>query len=518
MRSLIIVIAVALVAGCSEFEPMKEIKPLDFKVEKDATWLTARLNKADVKGDFEKDIIKCLEASKGNWPVIADTLKAVKDDELKDLCELLAWMPPLSLIEAKQDALVEHVRESQAARKAAKWQIEQGDYEDFILNPTIIYEAFCPWRKKISTELGTLRKDDALQTAKALNEWIANYIRTYKQDDISIYGWPKSPAEVLSSKCGTESEITIFTIAALRTFAVPARLHNAGWVEFKHKGEWLPLYPLKPENIGKKNVDPEISRQYAQTGKVIVNFIKNGQPASEFQDFSIMRTHEAGVFVRVNPEETADKSGIARIDLPPGDYRLIIGVRSRSGDIYMHHKRFTLESGKQVAFVIALDIPIEQWAKEEWLVRPAPALKGIELKVLNMPDNEKKTDVVKLDEFIKSNCSVLYLFRFDNEASTRILPGLKSFALDGRGNVMMVHIGEKTAAVDKFIAENPTIPVAMIEDKVAIEKLTLPYAKESSRFTQLPSVMLYKKGQLMLWAEGFQDNLEKLLDAAKERK
>ncbi len=516
MRATILILttatAICALAGGAE---RKEMKPLDFDADKDAPWLAERLKKCGADDKLVAAVVKKLKEARGNWPEVAAALKDARVDELRDLCEMLRRLPPLYVIEATGPVLFEHLREARAARALVGWKLSDADFYDHVLDAHILYEPFRPWRRALRVRLDGLRKESALETARAVDKWVAGNVRKLERAEMSRYGWWKTPLDVLRTRCGSRGEVFGFCIGLLRTLGVPARLHRGGWVEFKNGDEWLPLYPFKPENFAKKEASDAARRAYAEPGSVRITFTRRGHPMAGYKRFNIMRVGERGYFeTAYYPDPPLGKDGVLDTKLPAGEYRLVAGLRNRNGDAYLLHRRFKVESGKKVEFAVELAIPLEAWDERDWCVRPAPEVKGVTL-------DKRGGGKVAFAEFVKSGCSLVVFFRLDNEPTARMMPEMLKFGAGGKvraGGFLMVHIGDSTEALEKFVKEHPGVPVALVSEKTAREVFRIPFSRRAGRFHRLPSVMLWRDGRLLYWSDGFEPDVARLLAGALERK
>ena len=470
---------------------------------------------ANLQKDLHKAVVEKLQESAGNWREVADAFLRVKKDELPLLAEMVKRLDALDLLQAKADWLVENLRYAIRARKEAPWKLDDKTFVEYVLPCHLRYTHFSSWRKVLYERLRELLQQATLKkTALAVNRYIAKTIKR-QEKRTTVFGWWRNPVEVLRSGRAFEVEARGFCIALLRALGVPSRSHRSGWVEFFDGKEWLPLYPFKPENFAKKEAAP-MKQAYEKPGTLIVRFRKGKTPLSNFASFSINKESRDGLFDIVwHPfmGGKTDDNGKKEIKLPPGRYHLIAGVRNRNGDAYIFHKIFKIESGKKVELDVDLAIPTSEYREEDWVVRRLP-------DEAKQAEFETQSGKVKMAELLAAKSALLYIFNLKNEPSVRMLPLVCRFlAKSNVEKAYLLFIGKKgNADLNKELAqlkEHP--PVAFISVEKARRLFKLPYHKKQKRFKALPAVLLFKQGRLVLWSEGYDLNIESVLEAAMRR-
>lgn len=481
-----------------------EIRPDEFDFEKAPS--LARKFGSLPKEKAEK-LVKRLKEAAGNWRTLANALQKTEEERFKFLVEMLLLLEPLEAIETDEETLFDHLDAALKTREEVSWKFGEDDFCKYVLNPHILYAPLRRWRKSLLNGLRSLRKDGVKETAKAVNKWVAEKIELQKER-ISYCGWFKTPYEVFVSRCGGRYEIVGFVVGVLRSLGVAARPHDGGWVEFLDGKEWLPLYPLEPERFGDKTATEEAKREYAEKGRLLLTLVHKGAPAKGFKSFSVQRIGKKGYFEHVwYPDDPPGDDGKVEIELPPGEYRLLAGVRNRNGDPYIFHKKVKIESGERVSLTVELDIPHEDWTDEDWCVRK---LKEIPAVVLRNLDGTASLDFA---DFVGRKKSLLVVFfRLEDEPCRRMLPLLLEWSKKNIDEALFVYIGEPDTHLTKFIKEQKVrARLLLISPKDAKEKFSLPFSKKAKRFRRLPQTLLFKDGRLRLWQEGFDMGLTKTL-------
>lgn len=149
-----------------------------------------------------------------------------------------------------------------------------------------------------------------------------------------------SPLHLWQSRTGNERSVQIFTVTALRSLGIPAKLEN-GLVFRYQEGSFLPF-------SGEK------------TGRLILE----GEAADYQKTWSLARRTEKGY-------ELLDASSVAReMQLPEGDYLAVTSLRTAGGDSSVKMKRFTLSAGEKKLLTLCFrSVPL----REEKMRAPLPS-------------------------------------------------------------------------------------------------------------------------------------------------
>jgi hypothetical protein len=147
---------------------------------------------------------------------------------------------------------------------------------------------------------------------------------------------------------------------------------GASWVEVYDQGNWIPLYPLAPEDFGNhlkyeqghphniavvytKSADQWslITPGYTATGSLKVCMTEGSEPKIDFKDFSVSVFNEGSLcpldelsFAYENEELSTDSSGCFQVELGDGVYYVEAGVRDSLGNSWVVIQKAVVEPEK----------------------------------------------------------------------------------------------------------------------------------------------------------------------------
>lgn len=459
--------------------------------------------------DSVLDLKKVLEDSAGNWREIAEALERSASGELKYLSRMLGKLTPLELLETDSATLLEHVKCALDTRKNLQWKVKDDDFVEYVLNPHLKYIALRPWRKKLGKYFAPFRAATIRETALAINEWTGRNLSLF-EEKLGNNFWPKTPLAVLKSGSGTERELAAFLTASMRSLGIPSRMHEKGWVEFLDGDQWLPAYPLEPDNFASKNMDPETSREYAEPGRLKVTFKRNGLPVKGFQDFSVQDVSKRGYFEsRAIDQDASDEKGVVDVELPPGSYRLFAGVRNARGEPLVQHYKIDIKSGQTVEREISLDLPVDEWKPKDFIARDL-----VKIPEKGLVDQEGKA--VNMKDAVKQNRAALVVFYdYKSEPPQRMVPRLREFAKSREMKSFFVYVGKPTEKEKVILGEKDASAETLAITAENAEKLfNVPRDKDSGHAENIPHVLLFVDGKLAVWQEGYNMSIVKVLEKA----
>lgn len=211
-----------------------------------------------VEREFERR--RELASNRGNelFAVMSEPLTELEEQGMKFL---YAFMPLNDLADYDGEFFLKQVRSSLEAREFFHWgvTIPEAEFRHFVLPYRINNENLDTARQVFFEEMKNRIKDmDMLDAALEVNHWCHEKV-TYKGTDIRTSS-PLASVKTAYGRCGEEST---FTVAALRSVAIPARQvytprwahsdDNHAWVEFWANGEWHFMGACEPaavQNLG----------------------------------------------------------------------------------------------------------------------------------------------------------------------------------------------------------------------------------------------------------------------------
>ncbi|MDD2571206.1 MAG: transglutaminase-like domain-containing protein [Bacteroidales bacterium] len=220
----------------------------DFKIYSDQDYA------AKVEARFEERKELAVNRDAVLFDVFQEELTQNEEQGLKFL---YAYMPLSDLADYDGSYFLDQVRWSLAARDTFPWghTIPESIFRHFILPYRVNNENLDTARIVIFNELkDRIRNLSMMEAALEVNHWCHEKV-TYRGTDIRTSA-PLATIKTAYGRCGEEST---FTVAALRSVAIPARQvytprwahsdDNHAWVEFWADGEWHFMGACEPECV-----------------------------------------------------------------------------------------------------------------------------------------------------------------------------------------------------------------------------------------------------------------------------
>ncbi|ACS79543.1 transglutaminase domain-containing protein [Maridesulfovibrio salexigens] len=274
-----------------------------------------------------------------NTPQILRAIATCPPSNRDSLLKSISILPVADLLTVKATELIENAEFSDRSRKEAEstgLKYPDNIFEQYVLNPRIIYEQQSNWRKRLHhkfnlTKVGGMEK--LLKRLDKLNTEISSVNK-------GVLGDTLSPVQVLDTlKTSSITEICILNTAILRSAGIPARfLDELGWVEFYDGELWKPFYPQLTNQIGNANATAESKAFYSNWQRIKFNlpyFKKIKRNPQYFKDFSVSKLIDKNRFQiiektiqgKMNPENKTWE-----ISTPQGEYYLISVQRNHQNE------------------------------------------------------------------------------------------------------------------------------------------------------------------------------------------
>ncbi len=204
-------------------------------------------------------VAKTLQRAGTNWQELAKALQQVKPEYRPGMIALISPLRSVDLFSPTAEVLLQEVNYAYKARQELPWQITEEEFERYVLPFRISSEWFIPWRAELYGQFHSMVKgtSTAIEMARIVNRWVEDNTEVQ-----SRWGgrWPQAPILTLRGRGGNQVSVTLFTVAVLRSIGIPSRLvrvdffgdspGGTAWVEILSDGQWLPLYPHHPADLG----------------------------------------------------------------------------------------------------------------------------------------------------------------------------------------------------------------------------------------------------------------------------
>ena len=215
-------------------------------------------------------------------------------------------------------------------------------FDAYVLRPRVQFEMLAPYRKAFASafseeETAAFRDNPALLVKRVGEEWDIRDDRTHMKGKAT-------PAGTFRLKCGDRTSAEIMLVALMRSFGIPARLHPASQTpQYAAGNQWADARLTDREQAG------------GDSGKRgMLRLILSGDPEGDSpvlsyrENFTIARL-EDGVYTTITYPAGEKRAFEKPLELEPGAYRLIAGVRLQDGTVLGRFHYFVIEPGRETA-------------------------------------------------------------------------------------------------------------------------------------------------------------------------
>ena len=467
----------------------------------------------------------------GNWGALSGFTEGLKGERLADAIWMINTMPHLDRLLATEDILREHLEYAYRVKENAPWPIPADMFRPYILAYRISYEPVTAWRKDFYERFypGAEKAGTPGEAAKIVNRWVSENIDTAGHD---FFGGMQPPDLTFERARGTRSEIAALTTAILKAIGIPSRnamIRNLrgekggmSWVEIfdAESEEWIPLYPRHPDYFGDFNFPEKehpgglttvlvrggfdmelVTENYGETGFLKCHFSRAGNPAADWEHFSVCVRGSGAYWPLDEIGAQADSMGDFEIQLGIGDYVLQSGVRDRTGSVWVQTVPFEIFQGDTTPLEVAVDAP-------QYLdLKPPPEGRFPVFTLVDLSGKPFSHNQVKGKKPL-----VMFIFDPAGEPSVRAQSMLEVVGADYSDSLRIV----AAAVLDSSKgAEDLETPWRTLVDRNGelTKSLTGVSTLERIRNEKLPLVLFCGGDEIAyeVVAEGYNTNLESLL-------
>ncbi len=473
----------------------------------------------------------------GNWRELADFVSSYEGEPLLDAIWLVNTMPHLDRLLATKRILSEHLDFAYRARDNAAWPVPDSMFRPYILAYRLSYEPVTPWRKLFYDEFSAkaFEAGNPRDAAKMVNRWVAENIDTSGYD---FFGGMQSPDMTFRRRKGSRREISALTNAILKSLGIPTRnatirtIRGEGrgmsWVEIfdADSGEWVPLYPRKPEHFGDFGYPARehpgkitvvtvvagfemnlVTSDYAETGYLKAHFTKGGKPAGAWGHFSVCVFGNGAYWPLDEIGAEADSAGDFEIELGTGDYALQCGMRDRTGSVWVQTVPIKIQKGDTIDLQVAVDAP-------EYI--EASSRKAGEFPVFTL--NDLSGNPFSYNQIKGKKPIVLFFFDPKSEPSIRARSAIDEIAKSYADSVRFVDVWVRSEASDELTFE-PKRRTLIDENGALALAIAGSDTLRKSMSEQLP-LILFCGGEDLGFetlSEGYNTNIDDILKTRLDR-
>ncbi|MDR1192432.1 MAG: transglutaminase-like domain-containing protein [Verrucomicrobiales bacterium] len=217
--------------------------------------------------------------------------QAEPDDNFnRDAAYLVRTFSRTDKLNIPPDVVIKHIQLSQSVKNKYYSFIPYQAYQEYLLALRIRYErtAHSNWRQVLHEILNPLVKDaaDIDQTANIVFQWLRKEVRLEDEGNTYPIGTKGDldPLTTLKGKAGTEIDLAILGVAALRSVGIASRIVMAPaianekggkiWLEYRSKEDWKPWVPSAPAD---SNHLTWLQKQFGKNFSAVVSNAKTPQ-------------------------------------------------------------------------------------------------------------------------------------------------------------------------------------------------------------------------------------------------
>jgi hypothetical protein len=210
------------------------------------------------------------------------------DDFKRDADYLAQTFSRTDRLNIPPELVIKHIRLAQSVRSKFYPFIPSRAYQEYLLALRIRYERtpHSNWRQVLHEKLSPLTKDitDIDLAANRVFLWIHENVQLENEGDTYPVGFKGDldPLTTLRGKAGTEIDIAILGVAALRSVGIASRIVMAPaianekggkvWLEYRSKDGWIPWVP---SNLTDANHMVWLKKQFGKNFTIVVTNSKN---------------------------------------------------------------------------------------------------------------------------------------------------------------------------------------------------------------------------------------------------
>ncbi|RKZ34987.1 hypothetical protein DRQ33_00940 [bacterium] len=434
----------------------------------------------------ETRFIKCINRARGNRDnLLAFWLAHQKEKEnIISLWEAMADKDILIPDSSQWEQIWEQTM--QIRERFVKFfgnEIDDSIFWKYTANPRILWEDFDNWYPDIW-------KKTKKYYGSELNEMV-NSVSEYVQQldtltDKSYFGGMMNPIQVVKAGTGRNIERLGVFVAMMRTMGIPTRISwdydAAEFFDIEMK-DWK-RFELRPEKEDEKKRNTGIVRA----------IFRDIQPKTEmeyYKDFTINKI-EKGAFEDLTPPKEIVDSFVIFKDIPEGDYAFMTGWRNAYGSPFVRIKPFTVsQETTEVEITVGLP-PVEMVSPGDLIAHKFDGIPQTDIR-------DTKGKKLKEKDW-NSGTVVIAIFDTEHESSistAKVLANVPEIPM------IIFVVDENADGAKQFCKNNGLAGRIFYGDKAKI--------KESIKFKQIPSIMLLKDGKAIMWTEGLNLDVDKLI-------
>lgn len=351
-----------------------------------------------------------------------------------------------------------------------------------VANPRILWENFGNWYPIVRRKVARYDGLSADKIAELLRKNVVERLDTLTDKD--YFGGMMNPMQTLAAGTGGKIERLAVFVAAMRVLGIPARI---GWdyssAEYFADNKWQRF------EIG------ENSESEKRENGTVKTFFRDDTIRTDleyYDDFCIAKLSD-GMFDDITPPKDTSGTAIIFKNIPAGEYAFITGLRNGFGDPFVRVKPFTVSAGT-TAVNVKIGLPPQEFIHPGDLV----ARKFSKLNIENIRDTHRKP---LTDSDWQRGTVIVALFDTEHENSISTARKLA----DVKNIPMLLFIEtSSSASAKRFCRQNNLSGRIFFGERKKLKTIL--------KFRKLPSILLLQDGKAILWTEGLNLNIDKLIE------
>jgi transglutaminase-like putative cysteine protease len=357
-----------------------------------------------------------LKKSRGNWRELIDFISSVPEDRKGLIFPLLANISEKDLHDVTTEVLMDNIGNSISYTAAGQ---DRSVFHSYILSPRIDVENLRPFKSYFQKVFDKSFINRSRKDPGNIILWINGNIVLNEKENYSKA--PLTPIGSYELKVADRRSRNILFVALCRSFGIPARIDPATRIpQYLHGTAWIDVYLEKPyEKIAAKC---RLTLDYLQTNKRRPEYYTN---------FTLQKL-ENGFYRTLDYEnEMASCTYPHSVDLEPGSYLVMTGVRTGTGTVCSKLSFLSLKAGESRMLELQFrDVPMQppvlghvndlrKFVQSLGGTSEIPVNKGIVIAWVK-PDNEPSRHfiadlILKKQVFESWKGAILLLFANDDE-------------------------------------------------------------------------------------------------------
>jgi len=418
-----------------------------------------------------------LKRSRGNWRDIIDFISSTPIESKPLVFPLLRNISEKDLHDVTSGVLLDNILYSQTFSPLTN---DPEIFEKYILSPRIDIEWLKPFKSYFQEKTAPEMVDKFRNDPEQLVLWLK---KRMKIDPSANYSRaPLTPIGSYELQVTDLHSMGILFVAMCRSFGIPARLEPGTRVpQYLAQKGWSDVFFEKP---------PEISNQ---RGSLVLLSDKENNRIPEYYVHYTIEKFSEGFFQSLDFESDPQvKNFPFTLQVAPGYYLLVTGVRLQDGTVLAKMQSFNVEENKKTEMKVTL-------RKDP---SPLPVIAKVEIKTLLAGISENRNPNLHHGKGI-----VLAFLEPEKEPTQHFIADLKLMQQDfskWEGNILLFFVNEKekSAFLNKNKAELPAGIQYLVNTPGTYSKLSGEIHREVGQ--RLPLIIyIHQKGEINYLSEGY---------------